>query len=402
MMKKLIKLSLVLLMSLMISCSNEDSLNELPVDSLDLSILSKDEIETASLTDKSNYKRYHLKVLATFITKEKKLVNEIIKSKNIPISDEHQEFFIENLVNEMLSFEHIKITDEKLKVIEKSLNAFKDLDGENWYPKIFFRNEFSSESKTNSMVDRTFVAIEDLNENGEYFSPYELLDNDSGEEELFLLNDGLTPEYVGSNSLMVVELGLPCGDGGIDQIQRCSGGGGGPGGGSSLNMVLEKIRIKDLKELWPGRSEISLKIYKLPSGVLTPPAGLLDLCGDFVYASDDCDNFEGRRYMRLKRSDKNKQFYVDWLMKDEGNSPYSNDITFYVIFEADPWPTSPQTTNFEDISGITPRISFRSNQPYYDKRMTGTNNSTILQYGIMDASYNNINNSDIEYNFEIK
>ena len=70
-MKKLIKLSLVLLMSLMISCSNEDSLNELPVDSLDLSILSKDEIETASLTDKSNYKRYHLKVLATFITKEK-------------------------------------------------------------------------------------------------------------------------------------------------------------------------------------------------------------------------------------------------------------------------------------------------------------------------------------------
>jgi len=106
--------------------------------------------------------------------------------------------------------------------------------------------------------------------------------------------------------------------------------------------------------------------------------------------------------MRLKRSDKNKQFYVDWLMKDEGNSPYSNDITFYVIFEADPWPASQQTTNFEDISGITPRISFRSNQPYYDKRMTATNNSTILQYGIMDASYNNINNSDIEYNFEIK
>ena len=270
--------------------------------------------------------------MATFITKEKKLVNEIIKSKNIPITDEHQEFFIENLVNEMLSFEHIKITDEKLKVIEKSLNAFKDLEGENWYPKIFFRNEFSSESKTNSMVDRTFVAIEDLNENGEYFSPYELLDNDLGEEELFLLNDELTPEYVGSNSLMVVELGLPCDDGGIGQIQRCSGGGGGSGGGSSLNMVLEKIRIKDLKELWPGRSEISLKICKLPSGVLTPPAGLLDLCGDFVYASDDCVNYEGRRYMTLKRIDKDKQFYVDWLMKDEGNSPYSNDITFNVIF----------------------------------------------------------------------
>jgi hypothetical protein len=392
-MKKLIKLSLVLLMSLMISCSNEDSLNELPVDSLDLSILSKDEIETASLTDKSNYKRYHLKVLATFITKEKKLVNEIIKSKNIPISDEHQEFFIENLVNEMLSFEHIKITDEKLKVIEKSLNAFKDLDGENWYPKIFFRNEFSSESKTNSMVDRTFVAIEDLNENGEYFSPYELLDNDSGEEELFLLNDRLTPEYVGSNSLMVVELGLPCGDGGADQIQRCSSGGGGSGGVTGQqNLVINKMTIKDLKEDWPGRSEVSFKGYKV-----TDINQIAYDCNLAIYASVNCWTWNGNRIARVKRKNKNKEKTYNWKIKTTNN--LSNDIIYYVIFEQDSWPATEKFAYFDFPSGLTSRIPYRSWQSIYDLRILSQNPNN--QYNFPNANNFDSENNDIKYNLKL-
>lgn len=395
---------------LVTSCINEDSQNVLSLDSTELSILSKDEIGTASIEDKLRYKRHHLKVLTSFVLKQRVVMDHLMKSNEIQHSDGLQIFLVEKLVDDIIKSGQIKISNNELNKIENSLDAFKGLEGESWYPIIYLRNNSFSEFKNDNEESRTFVAIEDADESGEFFTAYELLDSDGGEQELLILDDNLTPEFVGTDDLIVIEL-TDCDDT-IHQYQPCSvvgddtyNDGISSGGSSSQNLVLEKIKIKDLKEGWPGRSEISLKIYKLPEDALIPPVdgeGIPEYCGDFVHASDDCTNYQGRRYMVLRRSNVNREFEVNWIMKDEGNDYNSDDIIFYVIFEADSWPAVRQTATFDEIPNITTRISFRSWQGYYDRQMASQSTSVANNYGIPYANALIIDNSDIKYNFTLK
>ncbi|MGC6525018.1 MAG: hypothetical protein ACON30_01920 [Flavobacteriaceae bacterium] len=92
----------------------------------------------------------------------------------------------------------------------------------------------------------------------------------------------------------------------IEQSSYCGEGTGGTGGNSNGNLQLNKMTIKDLKEGWPGRPEIHFKGYKFSA----PPSNDWD-CGEYMYASVNCYNYEGRRIARIKRKWKKVLEQVD-------------------------------------------------------------------------------------------
>ena len=421
-------LSIGIVLTLLAACSFNQQ-DTLEVQAIEVgALLSKSEIQNAPIEQQLAYKRHHLKNLAQWLGSRPEVLANLEK---VSAFAEPRPYLFEDLLEQQHANGRVSDGSEEYEMLSSSLDAFKGVDGEVYYPSVFMiegdgyadevvkEDEFIDEDqvvKEDPLIksDRLYVAIEDADEKGEKFTAYELID-DGIEEKLIPLKIELTPEFISNDRLMVVELDF-CGNtvmdverNAIDEIVGCGQNAGDPTsggstGGSNFNddLVLNKIKIKDLKESWPGRSEISLKIYKLPAQALVDGTGLSEYCGESIYASDNCTNFRGRRYMRLKRRQKNRVFEVDWLLKNESNN--SPDILFYVIFEADGWPVDLQTKEFS-IPGapfVNPKIRFRSWQEEYDYRIVSQSSSQASTYGIPYANTLTIDNSDITYSLKLR
>ncbi|MDW3196040.1 MAG: hypothetical protein R8G66_26955 [Cytophagales bacterium] len=397
-------------LTLLVACSfSQEEMIDQEIE--DISLLSKFEIGEATLEQKLAYKRHHLTKLAKWLGSKKEIISSMEK---VSVFETPKPYLIEDLLDQKRANARVSEDAEQYDELLSSLDAFKGVEGEVWNPTVFMIEPEPDERGTKG--GQLYVAVEDADENGEKFTGYELINNGL-EVQMVPLTTEMTPDLVSNASLMVIELDY-CGNttgeqNALDEFVDCdqSGGGntggGNTGGGSivSQNLVLNKIKIKDLKEAWPGRSEISLKIYKVPAAALESPvdgSGIDEFCGDHIYASDNCNRYRGRRYMRLKRRDRNKEFEVDWLLKDENNN--SLDMLFYVIFEADGWPTALKTKEFTipALPNLSPKIRFRSHQEEYDFNIISQSTAGASANGIPYGNTLTINNSAIEYNFALK
>lgn len=133
-------------------------------------------------------------------------------------------------------------------------------------------------------------------------------------DKLIPLYHILTEDFVGNNNLYVLELkdkqNVLTKDSSIDE--RMS------------RLVIEKMKIKDLKETWAGRSEVAFQGFKL-----SRIRNAFYECGEYITGSVNCYNYRGKRITRLKRRHRNKTKTYNFNIK--GSNNYGNDF-FTTLF----------------------------------------------------------------------
>jgi len=337
-------------------------------------ILEKEQILDATLEQQILYKRHHMKVLANWVNDHGvDLIKNESKNKN--------EILISDLVNRAISQKNYNLDNEDYNEVHTALNAFVNIGENSWHPVIRIVNDNFDQKNSDK---QTILSVEDADLNGEKFTHYLLGEND---DDLVEADFPVTPESTQDHSLMVCEI-VTIGDGGNGGGSGTGGGyGGATGTGGYVKLEIDNMKIKDLKEGWPGRSEITFRGYKRSS--ITPNTDYL--CGQSIYASVNCQNTNGKRITRLKRRHKNDNRSYDWDV--ERNNDFSNDILYYVIYEED-FPAPYRTSYYNLPNGANASIPYYSWQSKYHKQILTNNNN----YNYPSPNDFSVNNSDIKYN----
>lgn len=234
-----------------------------------------------------------MRLLASWVAKNKDEIKNLMNAYKAKSKDNSsQTFKIEDLFNETSKKFGFKSNKAASKV-QESLDAFKNLGSQSWAPTIFLESDNSNKLNKSSDDNLTFIAVEDETLDGESMTAYQIVESEGDDEVLQPVDETLTLEFVGNNDLLVMELVL------IDDFDENSGGGSTGGGSSSStkSLLLNKMKIKDLKEGWPFRSEISIKAYKLENISQNQTYE----CGLGVAASVNCYTDTGNRIVTLKR-----------------------------------------------------------------------------------------------------
>ncbi|MEQ1555001.1 MAG: hypothetical protein ABL929_12520 [Ferruginibacter sp.] len=270
--------------------------------------------------------------------------------------------------------------------LNEGLNAFKNLEGENFFPHIYlpkFRhNEDLQINNTASkfIVDSilyVFFGGSDANLNADIngsFPAYYADENDSL-RYWGLINETFADEhdvwiFALSESVDTQGRLLPC----IEDECGGSGGGGGTGGGTggggpstegpapqgpmgvntiddgfNLNYRIEKIKVKQHKESWvAGQSEVAIRAWtNKRNGRLDGNNNSYPLTD--YYTNTSITDFKGFRIKNVKRRDVKNQVEftinynvaTNWTVNDYN----TKDIIYqYVIFEKDNWPVADRST----------------------------------------------------------
>jgi hypothetical protein len=114
------------------------------------------------------------------------------------------------------------------------------------------------------------------------------------------------------------------------------------------------MTIKDLKEAWPGRSEVHIKAHAIQIN-----DDLSGNCGLDLSGGANCFNIDGTRIKRVKRKDKNDEFNADFTV-DNQLGLNSNHYVFLTIFENDNFPLAPEKTSFFNFNGVQRSFKWRS------------------------------------------
>lgn len=338
-----------------ISCSKEN--NDLNDETLDLEkdIVSIENIDKATMEEKLKYKKLHLLKLGKWF-----IDNQLeIKEKIIALNGENQKEITLALEDIYRELNNSYASSSEKNEIEKSLNAFKNLNGDDWYPTIRLLDATRYSQRNPYDDQKVLIAIEEIIDSTQVFKGYQ--EDING--ELNEIDEELTETLLGENDIILFDLG-PCGVL-IDPIhQRNSNpcGTTGTGNGNDLyKLKIDKMTVKHHKEGWPGRSEINFKGYKLSS--LPQTSGD---CGEVMHASVNCYNYDGRMIEQYHRSWINNQEErnLNWTLKTQQNFG-SNDYIFYVIFEQDSWPANERTQTFTFPNGQIRNLKYRSWQTKY-------------------------------------
>lgn len=381
--KLLLPLALVLLS---ISCSTESSDNNTTSKMYD-----KKYIETASISEKLQYKKFHLLKLANWISKNledsnfRKEVNFLNqKEKNNP------KIFIKDLYN----YVNQNSTNKSIEdiALQKSLDAFTNLEGENWFPTITIINEQKSNS-SNKVLDETkpifMFAEAESDFEKEEFVGYQ---KDSENDDLVEL-DEMIDEPTSENKILYV----------FDTME-IDGAGGGASSTGNVNYGLsriEKMTIKDHKEDWlGGASEVNIKAYRVFFGDnFNGPGGSGD-CGIELDCSVACNDFLGKEISSYRRKEVRNEDEKTLNFKFHNtplasNPPSINTVVYYVIFERDNWPAPKKSHTFPFADGSQRTVEYRSWQSKYHAESvlaTGYNNNYEYLNGYAQ------DNDEIKYN----
>ena len=331
--------------------------------------------------------------------------------------------------------------------INEGLNAFKNLEGQNYFPQIYIpkmqHDEETNANRGNNLVgditDIKFVPF-----GGEL--PTDNVTYPGGNYPTVKIGANNTLESAGvvneltanANEVWVVSLNEtvnslmqlpsdPCGVNPTDG-EPCpgsgggSGGGGGTGGGTGvdvdpaefsrnnhpdmgthnpLNCRINKMKITLHNERWvSGGSEVSIRarlntingrLYGGTSGVASP------------YSSDQYSNYLGKLIRKFSRSEINNQDLITFNYTLQtlwpSNVPSTDPVYFdYVIFEKDNWPTGCNNGVRQDYTGFPYFLTdsytqyYRSSDAYYFLGSI-TNNLPLVKNGY----YYNPNFSKLAY-----
>ena len=379
---------LVFILVFLTSCSDNEYENDINAGIND--IVPKQNLMQASLQEKIDYKRHHLKNLTEWVSSNGLQVLNSVQKSNL----NKDVFSIEYLFEESRKSKSFNMRGSDIEELNQSLDAFKNLNGESWYPILSVVNEPNELSKSaDSTSTKTIIAVEDNDLNGETYTAYEIGEND----ELDIYDEELTPETTSNDFMIAIELG-GCSD--VPEITQtgvsCDGEFFGDASGAFDNPVdftqlqLDEMKIKDRKEIWPFRSEISFKGYKLSN--LTSNTDYA--CGEDIWSSVNCYNYSGKKITTLKRRDKGD--LIEYNFQIDVQNSYNNDeILVYIIFEADGFPAPKKTAGIPLVNNSEVGIPYRSwNSQYHKQRLSNSNNFSFPL--INNYSYND---SEIEYNF---
>lgn len=382
----------LLLTLFVISCAENE---EFVTDQNTAQIIDKSQVLNASLKQQIEYKRYHMDIVSNWIANHGiDVIQSEIKSKEkfLFSSSNLVSTIDSNVSNEILVSELMEssafnsntivhdsnTTDESMDKLLESLNAFSDLGEDSWYPSIRILESNHGKLKNT----KTILSVEDADENGEKFTHYFIEEDGSLEKVDFAVSSDHAQYY----NFIVLEIVKKSESEAEAELSKLSGQMVSYSRSNS-RLELDQMKIKDLKEGWPSRSEIAFKGYKIN---LNPGFGYD--CGDYIYSSDNCHSYSGNRITRLKRRYRNRRRNYDWDIERGEN--FSNAILVYVIFEEDSFPAPVKTASIPLPSSSSTNIFYRSWNSKYDQQALSNNNS----YNLSSQNSFRKNNSSIEYN----
>lgn len=282
-----------------------------------------------------------------------------------------------------------------LPIINDALNAFKNIDGSNYYPQIYipkFQNDEdlkrlkSNEGATNNAAEEQIVYI--------YYSGDSEVDsatNDNDSYAGYILDSSnqlvywgmVNEEYANENEVWIISINESVGNegnfcppeniNGVNQycpesLNGCCGTGGGGGGDTPsgcngdpdcdstalsiawhpdmnlhypVNCKIDQMLVKDYKESWlSGASEVSIKA-SLNCHNNLEMGRHRSIAGNMQYKSDQTSNYLGRLIRKFKRKEIRHQtiiYNVSYSLQTRWPVQYyqSDPIWFdYLIFERD-------------------------------------------------------------------
>lgn len=346
------------------SCTQESVIEE-DINALDITLASSQSINNATPRQQLDYKQLHLKNIGNWVSKNYLTLETIINTLNTEDSDYFSvsaRYLINNTPN--------KVLDETL---DASLNAFLDLDDENWFPTLTFirpTTDYSSARNTEENNDDIIIGLEDIVDGEQIVRGY--TQNEINELELYY--EQLNEEEHGTRDIVLVELGS-CNafisDVDDDTFEHCEiqgsdVGGNNFGGGSSAPTIwrlrIDRMTVKQHKEGWPSRSEIHFQ------GFSVEPSPSTGNCGQTIIGGANCYNTAGRRIDKLKRSEIGDDRPYSYLMREDSDYN-SSDYTIYTIFEEDSWPAPRNKTYYDFPNNQARKIEYRSWQSEYDSQV---------------------------------
>ncbi|SRX52757.1 hypothetical protein [Aequorivita sp. CIP111184] len=388
-MKSILKYSLlVVFLQLFSFCSSDEKINEQATPE-QVNFLDKAYIEKATVDEKLEYRRFHLLNLATWLSHHNNEVRGLVQSYNK--NNSQQEIFsVESLINEFKKSGNV-ISPEIEASLNTSLAAFRNLDGEDWYPYIQYERMIEDANKQPYDDSKPLYAMEDYENNEEIAVGYQ--ENSDGDLEE--INEKLTPEVVGEeDDIIVIGIGVcPIAIEGEPCVFQTSVP---DPPGSFFKVDIGTMKVKAHKEVYPFRSDLSFTGFFEP----TLPANSGD-CGQPMFRSVNCYDPDGSNIDQYHRSwisngDTKTQNYK---IKSQPTST-NDDIIIYVIFEHDSWPATIRTATLTFPNGIGRNIIYRSWQTKYDSRTVSMDPGN--SYGLPYANNVVVNNSEIEYNLKVR
>jgi hypothetical protein len=331
-----------------------------------------------------------------------------------------------------------------MPIINNALNAFKNIEGANYYPQIYipkFQHEEDMKAdnnytSTNSIILPEIVYIyysgdsevDSATNTNDSYAGY-ILDSATNQ----LVYWGMVNEaYANDNEVWIISVNESVGNGGnfcppefVNGVNQycpesltgcCTGGGGGGGGGTPpcsgpdcdpleypslttpihpdmgthfpVNCKIENMIVREHKEHWlSGASEIAIRAKlhchnNLEYGAAAPAPYQ-------PYKSDQFSNYLGKRIDKFKRREINRQTvkFVNYSLQT--NWPvqfYRSDPVYfdYVIFERDLWPATKNEAirlGRRDTYWPPYGISQAWEQFYRSKQKTGTFNGEPYKTG---------------------
>lgn len=300
--------------------------------------------------------------------------------------------------------------------IQFALNAFKGLDGVDYYPKMYFpffdswqsnRNNRSSEAP---YAEGTEIVFYDGDESVTTVPIYIFT---YSADELVLTDRFADEEYAETHPLVIIaidedqdegEIFNPENPGEIEQTTVLK------------NFRIQNLTIKDGKESWlGGKSEVRIKSLSTTWSHIENG----NTSGNFVTIPNlhYVNNYQGHLIKNVPRGEVGYPIYnINYPMEINWDvSNYFQDaiVYTYVIFEYDPWPSGIKVIASQIHSAPNPNyqqdyIIFRShNSPYGFLPGTSWQNQAI--YGNVSGSPSNnyqylyydgyhVNTNDIEFN----
>lgn len=379
----------------MVGCTENESLI---AEESTAQIIDKSQVLNASLKQQIEYKRHHMGVISKWIANhgidliqsETKSEENLLRSSSNLKSSTDLNASYEVLVSELVkssAYDDNNIMldsnsmDQSLDKLRESLNAFSDLGEDSWYPSL---RVLESNLENPNKSTKTILSVEDADENGEKFTHYFIEKDGSLQNVDFAVSPESTQKY----NFIVLEI-VKRSESEVEEESTELSGKIVSFNNPYSQLELDQMKIKDLKENWPSRSEIAFKGYKIN---LNPDYGYD--CGEYIYSSVNCHNYSGKRITRLKRKHKNKKRNYDWDIEKGEN--FANAILVYVIFEEDSFPAPVKTASILLPSSSSTNIGFRSWNSKYDQQALSNNNS----YNLSSPNNFSRNNSSIEYNLK--
>lgn len=386
---------------LAISCAENSSLYDETIPEA-VSLPEGENIESASLEEKLAYKELHLTNLVLDILK----VNpEFTKSEGFKASKgERPALYMENLLK---SGKFYSKDDE-----HGSLEAFLNLDGEDWYP-ILTKLKDGDNDGTNALyllntydpvAEREFVKAFGMDESGNI----QLVDEDYTEEDFNSLNNKSTRSAYAMSLAQCKpthknQKAADCNSGGSS---GGSNGGGSNGVGSTANvpvpLEIKRLKIMDKKESWLEKADVYIYGYAMSDDVnFFSPLGFW--WGDRATENGaKIRNNPEYKLGKYSNSDvKNGRSKTINKHMMNGTDGASSTFISYVIYEYDGFPAPLKQVRFSRPGGTSAVFSYRSyNQKYIAAQVTAANSfDPSPNYYVLKGFGNTVKNSVIEYNF---